>query len=53
MDNLFLGLRGTLFYLAPELWKIYNNRETSGNYDPLSVDVYSLGMTIIELLVPK
>ena len=47
----FLGLRGTPYYLAPELWKIYNKSKDKTKYNPKATDVYALGIIILELLL--
>ena len=46
-DTILLG------YLAPELRKILDEKKLSGNYDPLATDIFSLGIIILELLLPK
>ena len=48
---LFLALRGTPKYFAPELWKIWKKKLPIGNYNPEKVDVYALGIIILELLL--
>lgn len=47
------ALRGTPFYLSPELWNILNQRENYGNYNPFATDIYAIGMVILELLLGK
>ena len=46
-------LGGTLSYLAPELWDLYNANKKEGVFNPMKTDVYSLGIIIFELLLGK
>ncbi len=46
-------LRGTLDYLAPELWDLYTTNRQEGVFNPMKTDIYSLGIIIFELLLGK
>ena len=46
-----LALRGTPYYFAPEVADAYNSRSTFSKYNPLSVDIYALGIVCLEFLL--
>jgi serine/threonine protein kinase len=43
-------IQGTKGYLAPELMEFMNNHQRTGKYSPEKSDVYSLGLTILQML---
>eukprot|EP00828_Plagiopyla_frontata_P038025 TRINITY_DN498_c0_g1_i8.p1 TRINITY_DN498_c0_g1~~TRINITY_DN498_c0_g1_i8.p1 ORF type:complete len:547 (+),score=60.82 TRINITY_DN498_c0_g1_i8:75-1715(+) len=50
-DSKTLTLRGTPYYFAPEVADAYNSRSTFSKYNPLSVDIYALGIVCLEFLL--
>ena len=46
-----IALRGTPYYLSPELWQILISRAKTGRYNPQQADIYSLGIITLELLL--
>lgn len=48
---IFLALKGTPDYFAPELWNILNKKEKFAKYDPKAADIYALGIICIELII--
>ena len=44
-------LVGTPLYFSPELFKIFQNKVPSRNFNPIKVDMYSLGIIIVEIIL--
>lgn len=40
-------IRGTPFYMSPEIFSLYKKHQIYGSYDPFSSDFYSLGVTFL------
>ena len=41
---------GTKSYMAPEIFEAYSNQKEEGSYDPYKADLFSLGMTFLNLV---
>lgn len=44
-DQMINTVRGTPFFMSPEVYNSYRSKQISCVYDPLSSDIYSLGLT--------
>ena len=41
---------GTKSYMAPEIFEAYSNKKEEGSYDPYKADLFSLGMSFLNLV---